>query len=87
METLATYFDLTFETRKIILSVIAEMFFATKHHQALYCLGKQKLVVKRNVSTPVLKRKNDPDSQSSTDFGVKKSPIPFKNKGTGGLKY
>jgi len=71
VQSLPADLNLTFKSGKIVLVKPKEFALATKHYQALYCLGKQKLVVEWHVRTTVLQGKNNPDPHCLFIWGKK----------------
>ncbi len=69
MEPLAADFDLPFEAGEVVLGVGEVSRIFSQHHQAFDGLGQQKLMVKRNIRSSVLKGKNNPYSQGEPILG------------------
>ena len=64
MQTFTTYFRLTFQSGKVVLIKINILLFLTKDQKPFDDLSKQLLVMKGNISSSILKRKNYPGSQA-----------------------
>jgi hypothetical protein len=56
----AAYFCLTFESGEVEMGIRLKGLFRTEQQQALNKLRQQILMMKGDISTPVLKRKNNP---------------------------
>jgi hypothetical protein len=54
MKPLSTYFNLTFQAGKVILGIRKVAGIFSEHDYPLYGLSQKKLVVKRDISSPVL---------------------------------
>jgi hypothetical protein len=82
METFPADLDLALQSAKVVLRVSEQFGFATGDDQPFDGLGKQELMVKRDVSTPVLQRKDDPDSQGKKSFAGKTPPKKVNRAGS-----
>ena len=64
MQSFTAYFGLSLKPRKIKLVEILVIFIASKDQNAFDNLSQQILVVKRDISSPIFQRKNNPGPQT-----------------------
>jgi hypothetical protein len=74
VQSLATDFDLTFQSGEIVLRKIEIVFVSTEHDEAFDDLCQQKLVVEGHIRPPVFEIKHYPDSHKPNPFDQKMKP-------------